>query len=219
MCAIAARPVGDPAMPAEGRLESPRVDAIAGVQCLALPDGLVLVARAIAPGDSRALQRLYGRLSPRTVYFRFLAVVPVLTDERARSFADADGVDRVALVVQDPVQPAELIAVARYHRDAERAARAEFAVVVEDRWQSRRIGPLLLRRLIDGARDGGVDQLYGSAAAENGRILHVLRRLGLPLRVTRDGYLTHVDIHLAAAAQAVHRPTGVSAMCADRGRP
>jgi len=218
MCAIADGPGGDPATP-EGRPEPPRVAATAGVRRLALPDGLVLVARAIALGDSHALQRLYGRLSPRTIYFRFLAVVPVLTDEQARYFADADGADRVALVVQHPVQPAEIIAVARYHRDAERAARAEFAVVVEDRWQSRRIGSLLLRWLIDGARDGGVDRLYGSAAAENARILHVLRRLGLPLRVTRDGYLTHVDIHLAAAAWAVQRPTGVSARCDDRGRP
>ncbi len=194
---IADRPADDPAT-REAWTGSPNADALAGARRVVLPDGLGLVVRAIAPGDSRALQRLYARLSARTIYFRFLAVAPTLTDERARYFADADSVDRIALVVQDPDQPADVIAVARYHRDAARAARAELAVVVEDRWQERRIGSLLLRRLLDHARDGGIDQLYGSAAAENRRILHVLERLGLPLQVTRDGYLTRVDIWLSA---------------------
>jgi len=171
---------------------------IGAVRSITLPDGLDLVTRPIAPADSCALQRLYGRLSARTIYFRFLAVVPVLTDERARYFAHADGVDRVALAVQDPDQPADVIAVARYHRDMTSVSCAELAVVVEDRWQNRHIGSLLIRRLIDHARDGGVNRLYGSAAAENRRILHVLQRLDLPMRVTRDGYLNHVDIQLSA---------------------
>ncbi len=197
MCEMSDRPACDPPR-LEGRIAPTHSGVMLEARPLVLPDGLRLVARAIAPEDSRALQRLYARLSPRTVYFRFLAVAPALTDERARYFADADGIDRVALVVQDPARPAEIIAVARYHRDGDRAARAELAVVVEDRWQERRIGSLLLWRLIDGARDGGVDWLYGLAAAENVRILHVLRRLGLSVHVTRDGYLNHVDIRLSA---------------------
>lgn len=166
---------------------------------LDLPDGASLIVRPIRRGDERALQRLYGRLSPWTIYLRFLTVRPTLTDEQAHYFAHVDHVRRVALVVQDPAHPAEVIAVARYDRD-QNTARAELAVVVEDRWQGRRIGSLLIARLIDQARHGGVESFYGAVAFENTRILHVLRRLGLPLRVTWDGYIKHVDLSLSMPA-------------------
>ncbi len=41
-----------------------------------------------------------------------------LSEERARRFAEVDGVDRFALVALDPEDKGEIVAVVRYEREA-----------------------------------------------------------------------------------------------------
>jgi hypothetical protein len=59
-----------------------------------------------------------------------------LSDEKARYFASTDGADHFGLVALDPQDPNEIIAVVRYARKPG-DERAEYAALVEDRWQGQ----------------------------------------------------------------------------------
>jgi GNAT superfamily N-acetyltransferase len=162
---------------------------------LTLPDGVDIPVRSIQPDDVPALQRFHSRLSERTVYLRFFGPMEEFSEEKARYFAHTDGVDHVALVALDPDEPDEIIAVVRYDREPG-SERAEYAALVEDRWQGRGLGMRLTHMLIDRARDKGVHFLYGLVMPQNGRMLNLLRDLDLPEQERRENGAKYVEVEL-----------------------
>src|SRR5215216_5741444 len=86
-------------------------------QTLTLPSGVEIAFRVVRPEDAPALQRLHARCSERTIYLRFFGSMKKLSDEQARYFASTDGQDHFGLVVLDPEDPNEIIAVVRYARN------------------------------------------------------------------------------------------------------
>src|SRR5207249_718276 len=63
------------------------------------------------------------------------------------------------------------------------ASEAELALVVEDDFQRRGIGQLLLRRLERLARERGIAALTGDVGYANQRVQRLIHRTRLPLRV------------------------------------
>jgi GNAT superfamily N-acetyltransferase len=102
-----------------------------------------------------------------------------LSDEQAQYFASTDGADHFGLVALDPQDLNEIVAVVRYARKPG-DERAEYAALVEDRWQGQQIGASLTHRLIEVARSNGVGSFYAFVKGENKRMLNVLRHLDLP---------------------------------------
>ena len=60
-----------------------------------------------------------------------------LSEEKAEYFASTDGIDQVAFVALDPEDPDEIVAVVRYDREHSEQEEAEYAALVEDRWQDQ----------------------------------------------------------------------------------
>ncbi len=89
--------------------------------------------------------------------------------------------DHLGLVALDPKDPNEIVAVVRYAREPG-DEKAEYAALVEDRWQGYGVGADLTRRLIDAAKENGVRFFYALVMGENTRMLKVFRHLGLPER-------------------------------------
>ena len=110
--------------------------------------------------------------------------------------ARADGLDSYALVALDPDEQDEIIAVVSFFREG-CAEKAEYAALVEDRWQGRGVGLSMTRRLIDEARERGICYLYGLMMPENGGMLKLLRSLDLPERESRSGGTKYVEVDLA----------------------
>ena len=146
---------------------------------LRLSGGVDVPFRLIRSDDVPALQRFHGRLSEKTIYLRFFGSLKELSEEKARYFASTDGVDHFGLVALDPEDQDEIIAIVRYDRQPG-DERAEYAALVEDRWQGLGIGTALTRRLVEAARDQGVRCFYALVKGENRRMLNVLRHLELP---------------------------------------
>jgi RimJ/RimL family protein N-acetyltransferase len=166
---------------------------ISGV--LALRDGTCVSVREIRAADAPALQRLVGRSSERSIELRFFGPMKELSDEKARRFADVDGEDRFALVALDPEDEDEIVAVVRYEREGDSDG-AEYAALVEDRFQGRGLGIGLTRRLIEAARERGIRRLHALVLRENRRMLGLLRSLEFPERKRWENGLEHVEIDL-----------------------
>jgi RimJ/RimL family protein N-acetyltransferase len=161
-----------------------------------LSDGSHVTYRAIAPDNAAALQRFHHRLSERSIYLRFFAAKPELSDREAGYFTNVDKINRFALVALDPEREGEIIAVVSFDREGT-TERAEYAAEVEDRWQGKGLGLALTRRLIDAALKREVRVFTAVVLPENRRMLHLLRDLGLPERLRYEDGVEYVEIELA----------------------
>jgi GNAT superfamily N-acetyltransferase len=175
--------------------------AIDGLGVLALRDGVCVPVRRVRAEDAAALQRLVGRSSDRSIELRFFGPLKQLSDEMAERFADVDGKDRFALVALDPENQDEIVAVVRYERERGTEG-AEYAALVEDRFQGRGLGISLTRHLIEGARENGIRHLHAMVMRENIGMLSLLRSLGLPERKHWQDGAEHVEIDLEPDAAA-----------------
>lgn len=168
-------------MTTRARDNEPREDGT-----LDLPGGLEMPFRTIRPEDVDALRRFHERLGERTIYLRFFGSMKELSEQKARYFATVDGVNHVAFVALDPEDPDEIVAVVRYDREQSEEEKAEYAALVEDRWQGQGVGIALTRELIGEAKDKGVRCFYALVMGENKRMLELLRHLDLPERERQD---------------------------------
>jgi len=120
-----------------------------------------------------------------------------LSDEMAERFADVDGEDRYALVALDPENLDEIVGVVRYERKVS-TDRAEYAALIEDRFQHRGLGIGLTRHLIEAARENGIRHLYALVMRENAGMLGLLRSLDLPERLRWQDGAEYVEIDLVS---------------------
>jgi len=168
-----------------------------GQEMLTLGDGACVPVRRIQAEDTAALQRLVGRSSDRSVELRFFGPLKELSEEMAERFADVDGEDRHALVALDPEDPDEIVGVVRYERERGTDG-AEYAALIEDRFQHRGLGIGLTRNLIEAARENGIRHLYALVMRENAGMLGLLRSLDLPERLRWQDGAEYVEIDLVS---------------------
>ena len=140
-----------------------------------LSDGTRVRVRPIRPEDKALLVGGLGRLSPDTVYRRFLGAKSRFSTGELRYLTEVDGRDHIALVAVEDSDPDTLIAVARCIRLGEHGTTAEIAIVVADRWQGLGLGRLLLAILAARAREQGIRGFSAVLLADN-RPAHRLLR-------------------------------------------
>ena len=156
-----------------------------------LRDGEVCHVRPIRPDDAASLISFHSRLSAKTIYYRFFAPYPKLTPRDVQRFTIVDYHDRAALVATVDDQ---IVGVVRYERTS--PDEAEVAFVIEDQYQGRGLGTILLDRIAQAARDRGVRRFVAEVLPHNNRMLEVFEHAGYRLESSRaDGYITlHMDI-------------------------
>lgn len=153
------------------------------------PGSTGLTLRPIRPGDAPALVALHARLSDHTRYLRFFTPCPRVPPVLLHRFVNVDHHSREAFVI---LSGTHVVGVGRYERLS--TEEAEVALVVEDAYQGRGIGTLLLTRLVEAARANGIERFVGTVLPENTGVLRWIRaypverafadglmRLGFPL--------------------------------------
>jgi GNAT superfamily N-acetyltransferase len=118
--------------------------------------------RPVSLGDQDELREMLSRLSRETIHKRFHLPMPHVPDWMLAYLADVDHYDKEALVA---LVGDEIVGHSMYAR--QEAREAEMAIVVEDRWQSRGIGRLLLGRLAEEAGQRGIESFTGTVLGEN----------------------------------------------------
>jgi GNAT superfamily N-acetyltransferase len=131
-----------------------------------------IAVRVIRADDAARLCRLFYRLSPESVYRRFFTLYTAPPAAALRELADLDHDRRGAMVA---VVGDEVVGVARYAVLAGETDVAEVAVVVEDAYQGRGLGPRLLACATGLARLHGVRTLTATVLADNRPAIAMLR--------------------------------------------
>lgn len=155
---------------------------------IALPDGARVRLRPIRPEDQDRLIAFYDRLSRHTAYQRFFAVMRRLPPDWARFLANVDYERRLALIAEHgPPDALELIGVARYE-PTDQVDTAEIAFVIQDRWQNRGLGTLMLDALLTAADARGIRRFRAYVLAGNARMIDLLVRfMDVQERITQSG--------------------------------
>ena len=159
-----------------------------------LRDGTPVEIRALRPSDREEMQRAVGRMSLASLVQRFFAPRAGFTEEEVTRFVDVDFTDHVALVA---VADGHIVGGARYIVLS--PGRAELACAVEDRWQGRGLGKVLLRHLGGLAREAGIREAVADVMPGNQGMLRLLHSAGLPALTDRDPDAVHVTLALGDA--------------------
>jgi acetyltransferase len=171
------------------------------VREVVLPDATRLLLRPIRPDDEPRLLALYDRLSRYTAYQRFFAVTKQPPPDWVHFLANVDYRRRLALVVEHGPEPS-LLAVARYE-SIDEPHTAEIAFVVEDGWQNRGLGTILLGELLAAADARGIRRFRAYVLSDNSRMLDLLRRFTDVIERKTEAGVTSV---LCARRPAAARP-------------
>ena len=163
-----------------------------------LRDGRPCHVRPIEPSDAARLRAFHGSLSAQTIYYRYFAPYPELTDADVTRFTTVDYVDRVALVA---TMGPDIIGVGRYDRVT--PDEAEVAFTIRDDHQGRGLGSVLLEHLAAAARERGVQRFVADVLPENRRMQATFEEAGFrPRREREDGYL-RLEFAIEPTAQLI----------------
>ncbi len=167
-------------------------------EAVTLRDGTAVTIRPIRPDDARGLQALFDRLSPESISLRFLGQLKELPYEQARQLANVDYHKRMALLAtREHDGEQHIIAVARYAVDPTAGPDvAEAAIVVEDEYQKRGLGTLLLTRLVAYAQAHGIHAFMATVHQDNIQIMRFVRHSGLPSKSTLEAGVWEILVKL-----------------------
>jgi acetate---CoA ligase (ADP-forming) len=143
-----------------------------------LRDGSTLRLRTPSPADFDDIKAFYDALSQQSRYLRFHGYGR--TDTAARDYAEADGVDRVALIGHHSDR---VVAAAGYDRLREPAV-AEVAFAVAEDFHGSGTATRMLEQLAEIAAERGIQRFDAEVMADNSAMLRVFKRAGFGLRRT-----------------------------------
>jgi acetyl coenzyme A synthetase (ADP forming)-like protein len=171
---------------------------------LILRDGSTADLRLARPADADALRDFFARLSPESRRRRFFSLAlprPELID----SLCDCSNPRTclTLLVTRTHQAGTRIIATGSYLAQDDKTAEVAFAV--EDAFQGKGLGSLLLERLALLAVRQGFTRFWAVTHVDNRGMLDVFRESGFEVREKADGMEIEIDFSVAATEASVAR--------------
>jgi acetyltransferase len=147
-------------------------------------DGATFLIRPIRPEDEPLLVRFHQQLTEETVYSRYfehLGLSQRTAHERLTRVCFNDYDRELALMVEDDsAGERQIVAVGRISK-THAVPECEFAILVGDPWQGRGLGSELLRRLVQIARDEGLELIWADLLGSNVAMRRTAESVGFTL--------------------------------------
>jgi acetyltransferase len=156
-------------------------------ETIRLGDGRELILRPIVPEDEPALQKAFEKLTPDEIRLRFFTPMKTLSHMMAARFTQLDYDRDMALILAEPGIPgrSDIYGVARISADPDNE-RAEYAIIVRHDMTGLGLGLLLMRRIIDYAKNRGIGEIFGDVLRDNSTMLKMCEYLGFEHAVMED---------------------------------
>ena len=147
-----------------------------------LTDEVVLIdndpisLRLITQDDIDLWTQFVNECSPRSLWLRFLSPFSA-TPENARRFCVVNPEQELAVVAEITREDQrKLVGIARLIKNAPKHQEAEYAVIMSDQWQRKRLGGILSERCMKLAKHWGVKTLRAETIHGNYRMIKILNR-------------------------------------------
>jgi RimJ/RimL family protein N-acetyltransferase len=164
-----------------------------------LKDGTPVTVRAIRAGDREAIAAAFAELDRDSIYTRFFTYKKQLTEAELRQLTDVDFEHVTALVVVEiGIDGEKLLGGGRYcsEQPLSSARSAELAFVTADAHHGRGVASLILKHLVQIARDQGLAYLDAVVLAHNRAMLAVFQRSELPMDSKLEAGVLQVRLHI-----------------------
>jgi acetyltransferase len=138
------------------------------IKKVTLKDGTEVTLRPIKPEDEPLWQEMFDSFSEETVRYRFFRVIKETPHEMRTRYCNID-YDREIGIVAEITQNGKrrLLGVTRIIADPGTNDKAEFALVVSDKWQRQGLGAEFIDYTIEIARRKGFNKIYGPVLKDN----------------------------------------------------
>lgn len=161
-----------------------------------LKDGTVVLLRPIKPEDEPLILELFNAFSQETIVYRFFHIIRVTTHEQLIRYTQIDYDREIAVIaVGQPPGRERIFGIVQLIFEPGRD-KAEFAVVVGDPWQGRKLGKILMEVCISIAKERGVKLLWGEIIHHNRQMINLSKKTGFNIE-KRDGSL-YAELRLDA---------------------
>lgn len=166
-----------------------------------LPAGERVWVRPVRMTDEELLQDLFYRLSDDSTHQRFMSYKRAHPHEDMAELVNLETEDSVGIVVCADEEGRLIVAMARYDVDPATNL-ADIAFVVQDEWQGRGVGTLLMKSMAELARARGLSGFTADVEAANKPMMMVLHRSGLEVSANLVGGAYHLVARFPDAAVA-----------------
>ena len=144
-----------------------------------LADGTALIIRPIRPEDEGLYPTFLERVTPEDIRLRFFAPVKDFGHAFIARFTQIDYARAMAFVAIDKIS-GQMLGVGRLHM-LTHSDTAEYAVLVRSDLKGRGLGWLLMQKLIEYAREEGIEALQGEVLSDNSTMLRMCAELGFSI--------------------------------------
>jgi len=159
-----------------------------------LTDGREVFLRPILQTDERLIVDLLNKLSPDSVYLRFLRPVTELPPELLHQLTHINYTSNFALAALAREAGRDvLVAVARYGSDSESGC-TDLAIAVRDDWQKCGLGRTMLARILAIGAGHGITRFESVMDSTNRAMKHLLSKLDYTVNYDYRGGAAQVEI-------------------------
>jgi acetyltransferase len=141
-----------------------------------LRGGECVLIRRIQAQDSTLYSDFLRDISAEDLRLRFFADVAQLSVEEAAKLAHLDYRHEMAFIALDE-DTGRMLGLVRLKDELDKKT-AEFAILISSGFKGHGLGWLLMRRVIDYAKEKGLRRMYGDVLVENITMLQMCAELG-----------------------------------------
>ncbi len=161
-----------------------------------LRDGTEIFFRPVKPTDESALSEMLYSLSEESVRKRYMSRTVAFPHRDVQQLTNIDYQHNLAIVgVVPSVTGDEVVAIGQYFLEP-RQGQAEVAFVVQDEWQKKGMGTLLLKFLSEVARKRNVKSFHAKVLPQNKAMLAVFHNSGFHVHTEFDGEVYDITYDL-----------------------
>jgi acetyltransferase len=152
-----------------------------------------VLIRQVRPQDMALYQDFLGDVSAEDLRLRFFARIAELSRAEVDKLTHLDYRHEMAFIALDE-HTGQMLGLVRLKDELDEKT-AEFAILVRSRLKGHGLGWLLMRRVIDYAKEKGLRRVYGDVLVENATMLQMCAELGFhPMDMGSD--MTRVVLDL-----------------------
>uniref|UniRef100_A0A7C2FT51 GNAT family N-acetyltransferase n=1 Tax=Thermus islandicus TaxID=540988 RepID=A0A7C2FT51_9DEIN len=167
-----------------------------------LKDGRTALLRRASRKDLPLFVEFLRRLSPASLRMRFFS--PIAPERAAELLLSAKPEEEKVVLVVLLGEPPRIVATGEYVR-LKGEETAEVAFLVDDAYQGKGLGTLLLERLALLAAKRGVRRFQAFVLPENERMLSVFMESGFQVKAHREGGEVEVEFEIVLTEKAAER--------------
>jgi len=159
-------------------------------------DSTEFFLRPVKPTDEAAITEMLYSLSEESKHKRFMSRTVAFPHKDVQKVTNVDYQNNLAIVgVVPSVSGDEIVAIGQYFLEPA-INEAEVAFVVQDEWQKKGMGTLLLKHLSEIATKRNIVRLNAKVMRQNKPMLAVFHNSGYNIKTEFDGEVYHLSYEL-----------------------